>query len=356
MQTGKLEKQFTAPNMLEKDFFYEFRITKDEKYLIARRDKRVFVWEINGDGSPKLEIAPTKPKSKAEISEIIEDRILAARVDDKLRVFNFTNSPVSEHMLPAFSEKGYSNFLKDYKDRILYAMWSKNKALLFDFESNKTTALKANPATENEKLKDSSFVAKGKYWTVLKQNKTDKSYRTELYNTETGKLDFEVPYELGSDTDFTADGNLFYTEKLGGFYVWNRRENRFYQISLRYSTTSCPSSNDTSYSPPCSSETSNDEHIKLSPDEKYFIKFGKNQTVVYDLETCKEIQQLFDSAEVKYDKFNKIKDSGIWRLGFMPNGTLTNAENYYYNYENYRSDELQYCYSCRTITFWEKGN
>ncbi|MBX7174869.1 MAG: WD40 repeat domain-containing protein [Pyrinomonadaceae bacterium] len=352
LQTGKLEKQFTAPNMLENDFFYEFQVTKDEKYLIARRDKRVFVWEINGDGSPKLEVAPTNPKSKAEISEIIDEKILTARVDNKLRVFNFADSPVRESTLPTFSEKGYSYFLKDHKDRILYAILSKNESVLFDLESGKIITLKANPPTENERIKDTSFIAKGKYWAVPKQNKADKSYRTELYNTETGKLDFEVPYELGSDTDLTTDGNYFYTEKLGGFYVWNRQANRYYQIRLKFSTTSCPSSNDTSYSPPCSSETSNDEHIKLSPDERYFVKFGKNETIVYEIETGKEVQQLFDPESVKYDKFSKIKDSGIWQLRFMQDGTLTTADSYHSNDNN----EMNYCHNCRSFTFWEREN
>ncbi len=355
LKTGKLEKQFTAPNMIENDFFYEFKVTNDEKYLLARRDKRVFVWEINGDGLPKLEIAPTNPKSKAEISEIIDERILMVSVDNNLRIFNFTDSPIREYTLPTFSEKGYPKFLKNYKDRIIYASWSRELINLFDLETGQTSVLRTNPAAENEKIKDTFFIAEGKYWTVSKQNKIDKSYKTEIYNIETGKLDFVVPYALGIDSNFSADSNLFYTEKIGGFYVWNRRENRYYQIRLKWSSSYCPSSDDSSYSPTCSSEPGNDEIIKISPDQKYLIKSGKNQTIVYDIQTGKEVQQLVDSAKVKYDKFNKVKDSGIWRLHFMPNGILTDVGSRYTDMDE-QYNELNYCSSCQSFIFWEKQN
>jgi hypothetical protein len=43
LKTGTIEKEFTAPNLLADDFYYEPQITKDQKYLVAKRDKRAFV-------------------------------------------------------------------------------------------------------------------------------------------------------------------------------------------------------------------------------------------------------------------------------------------------------------------------
>jgi hypothetical protein len=357
LQTGKIEKLFTASNLIENDFFYDFQVTGDEKHLIARRDKRVFVWEVNGDGLPKLEIAPKSLKGKAEISEIVDDRILTVNVDNTFRVINFADSPNREYELPTFSDpnlNGSMNFVKK-GNSIFYTFAAKSEAVLYDLDNNKSINLKANPLVEGERFESSAFIKNEKYWVVSRFKKPEKTYRTEFYDAKTGKLEFEVPYELGNRTDFTADGNFLYTERIGNFYVWNRRENRYYQIPLKFSSSSCPSSDDPSYSPTCSSETSNDEDIKLTPDQKYFIKYRKNQTVIYDIETGKEVQQLFDSEKVKYDKFNKIKDSGIGKLRFMPNGMLTNADSYYTNHDE-QLNSLNYCYNCRSFTFWETVN
>ncbi len=84
-------------------------------------------------------------------------------------------------------------------------------------------------------------------------------------------------------------------------------------------------------------EPYNIEHTSLSPDGKLILKYGDDVVSVYDIETGKEIQKLFDAERVKYNKKNEIKKSGLDNVFWSEDSTGV-----------YALDEKS-----RTISFWK---
>jgi hypothetical protein len=66
--TGKTSKLFLAGNALSPTRINAYpKISSDEKYLAGISDGKIFVWETNGNGSPKYEISPIDPNGRLDL-------------------------------------------------------------------------------------------------------------------------------------------------------------------------------------------------------------------------------------------------------------------------------------------------
>lgn len=74
-----------------------------------------------------------------------------------------------------------------------------------------------------------------------------------------------------------------------------------------------------------------------------------------DLETGKEVQEIFNAEEVKYNKQNRIERSGVSNLEYLPNGFLI-INNSWYRGRIDPLEEWRSCSSCQTISVWEAAN
>ncbi|HCA59129.1 MAG TPA: hypothetical protein DEP46_14240, partial [Blastocatellia bacterium] len=66
------------------------------------------------------------------------------------------------------------------------------------------------------------------------------------------------------------------------------------------------------------------------------LKYGGDLAVVFDVATGEEIAILFDKEGAKYDKRNKVKNSGLSTAGWVPESVVVFA---------YSKDR-------RTLGFW----
>jgi hypothetical protein len=120
---------------------------------------------------------------------------------------------------------------------------------------------------------------------------------------------------------FTPDGKYIYQTELGAFSVWNLAARRFFAVPLDTYTPSYDP-NSMSYS----TETAyNTERAEFSPDYRYILRYGDDVTAVFETETGKQVQVIFDPEKVKYDKQNKIKKSGLGDAGWINNGKYVYA-------------------------------
>jgi len=86
VKSGTIEKEFTAKNLKPETAYQDTTVSADEKLLIARRNDRIFVWEINGDGQPKFEVSNPNPKGDFSFKEIVDRRFIVVKIDGKLHI------------------------------------------------------------------------------------------------------------------------------------------------------------------------------------------------------------------------------------------------------------------------------
>jgi len=288
-KTGAIEKEFTAKDLVPDATFQKTKVSKDEKFLISTQSGRIFVWEIGGNGLPKFEISSNNPKEKIELLQITSDgRYLVVSNDIKISVFE-----VAGDVTPKFE---------------------------------------IAPQNEQEKIRFVSIMENEEY--VAANRNRNKS---EFYDLETGKLFFEMPTSFNY-VRFTPDKKFLYDVDTGRAYFWNIEEKKSTRISLK---TYQPGSN-----PEEMMETErNIEYLSLSPNGKFALKHGENLVTLFNIETGQEIQSIFDSQKVKYDKQNKIKDSGYDEADWTADGKYV-----------YAFDANAFSGKRRTISFWSVSN
>ena len=346
--TGQVEREFTASNLIPRDYFHEITVSHDERFILAKRDRRIFIWELAGNGAPKYEIAAVNPKEKAELVKILEKKMAVVRVNGENQVYQFGGQGKVLRQIPV----GKPDFIGTIKDNRFIGFAGDDEISLIDLEGDQDLIIKIKPATEKENVYVDRFVIDGKYLAVIKHQRTDKSIKTEFYDTQTGALAFEVPFGLGDEINLTSDRRYLFTETLGRFSVWDFVENRSYVFELKTYTTSCEYGDSS-----CVTETGNSEHATLFQNGKAVLKFSNKKTSVIDLQTGKELQNVFDPEKVEYDKQNKIKYTGISTIEFLPDQKyLITSSDLTYDGWQASLENWRYCYNCRTISLWELTN
>lgn len=313
VKTGAIEKEFTASSLIPKSYYQETTVSRDGKFLMSKRDKRIFVWEIDGDGSPKYEISSVNPKSDLEFIKLINDELIVVSVDKTLRIYEFGGDGKPKYEFSSTNPKTSFNLVDSSKNGKYFAIGGNGKTSFYETKGNGQPISEITPP---EGFYTSiSFLEDENYYVLSTYPKKGESVRSMFYNIQTGKLDFEIPFGIGSKVNFTPDKKFLYTEVIGKSYVWNFSENRFISIPLKTQTTSC-SSDDTN----CTSETYNHETTLLSPNSKFIIRHSYDLVSLFDIETGKEIEKIFDPQKVKYDSQNRIKESGYGKVMFSENG------------------------------------
>ena len=310
--SGQIEKELTAPNLNPKDYYYETTFSEDEKFLMSRRGGRIFVWEIDGSGSPKYVIAPANPKDDLDFIKVINQKFIVAKVDEKLQIYDFGGDGKPKHEFVSNDPKQSYDFLGNSRDGKYFAIKNKEKVLFYEMESN------GQPFSEVsllDKEQNATRCLPEDYCILKNDRQKGERHRTYLYNIKTGKVDYEIPFEFSQTAGFSPDKKLLYEENIGSAFVRNLAESRSFSIPIETYNRSC-STNETN----CTPDTLNDEAVSLSPNGKFFIKYGKNLVSLYDSQTGDLAQNIFDPRRVVYDKKNKIKYSGFKSAEFSKDG------------------------------------
>ncbi len=383
VKTGALEKQFSAENLKPDTTFQTTIVTPNENFLISKRDNRVFVWEIDGDGKPKFEISSPNPKNDFDLKKIVNQKFIVGKLDEQIRIYDVAGNGEPIFALAPQNPKEDLSFRQIVGGRFV-VIKADNKIRVYDIQGK--TTLKYELASDNPKdtMEFYGATKDGKYIVVRDDRKVSvyelaggdkplyeivrdrdserfnyvffteeknllavsrtnrkekKAPRTEFYDITTGKLKLTAPFAASFIAKFTPDGKYLYEQNIGSFYVWNVAANKFYTIGLDTET-------EQKYDPitmeSTSGDTENTEYAKFSPDYRYILLYGDDVTAVFDAETGISVQALFDPEKVKYDKKNQIKKSGLGEAGWLDNGK------YIYAFE-----PIKLFGSQRTISFWE---
>ncbi|MEZ5347200.1 MAG: WD40 repeat domain-containing protein [Pyrinomonadaceae bacterium] len=305
VETGSIEKEFTAPNLTPRNSFRYTEVTIDEKYLISTREDRIFVWEIDGDGTPRFEIPAKSDEGDYDLVKVIGSKFLAVSVDKNLRIYDIAGNGEPEFRLESPNSNDTVGFFDQTKDGRYIAVADDSKISVIKTSGDGTPVYETNRENENERFTVIKFLEDRNFLVVGRVNRTDKKReRTEFYDIETGKLIAEAPVGFTPSVSVSPDRNFLYDSGLGSTGIWNFAKETFFAVPLKiYQPEHDP--NQVHQEMPY-----NVEHTLLSPDGKLLLKYG-DVVSVYEVDTGKEVQKLFDPERVKYDKKKEIKKSGL---------------------------------------------
>lgn len=337
--TGSTEKEFTAKDLKPRTAFQETTITIDEKHLVSKRDDRVFVWEINGDGQPKFEVAKSHPKEDLEFVSVVGGRHLVLSIDKKLTVYDIAGVGRPIYTVQPKVPEASVRLLNTAKDGKYLLVGDGSDLLVLETAGDGEPIFKIPRQSEKERFSTVKF-ADENYLVITRVNRSEKKpEKTEFYDPATGKIVYDLPIAPGSTVKFVANKKYLYTEGLGATLVWNFVEQKAFVIPLKIVSPSSDSENSTIYDSPYNAEST-----ELSPDEKYILRHGDDVVSVFDIETGKEIQSIFDQEKVKYDKNNKVKKSGLGDAGWAANGRFV-----------YALEAGSFSGKRRTVSFWTRN-
>ncbi|HEX8368753.1 MAG TPA: WD40 repeat domain-containing protein [Pyrinomonadaceae bacterium] len=384
VKTGAIEREFTAKNLKPETSYQETTISTDEKLLISKRSDRIFVWEIDGDGQPKFEISNPNPKGDFSFKGIYERKFIVVKIDEQLRVYDIEENGAPMLEVSRQNPKEDLDFVRILSGRFAIIKVD-GKLRLYDTQSSKTPKLEIVSDNPKDSMEFQGATEDGKYivvrddrkisvfeipgggkplYEIIRQSEKErfptirflddknllvvarvnrsekKEPKTEFYDIPTGKLVFDAAFEAGYNMKYTPDDRYIYQTQLGSFSVWNLAARRFFVIPLE------------TYSPSSDSNTPdylkidttpyNTEYVEFSPDYRYILRYGDDVTAVFETETGKQLQTIFDPEKVKYDKQNKIKKSGLGKAGWVNNGKYV-----------YALEVTNFFNSSNTVSLWE---
>jgi WD40 repeat protein len=372
-KTGKIEKEYTAPNLKPETAFQETTVSPDEDFLISKRNDRIFVWEIDGGGEPRFEISNPNPKGDFSLKQIVDRKFIVVKIDDQLRIYDaagdgtpmFALAPQNPEEDLSFSSIVNERFVfvkadnklrvydttggtklrfevapqdpKDTtewrdvtKDGRFIAIADDRRAAVYDVAGDGKPLYEILKNSEKERFPTVNFMKQRNLLIVARVNRSEKKEpRTEFYEIPTGKLAFEAAFEAAPGVQATPDDKYLYQEEIGEFALWNTAAGKLNRIPLKTESTE-----ETIY---------NSEYAEFSPDYRFILRYGDDITAVFDTESGERRQVIFDAAKVKYDKRNNIKNSGLSKAGWIRNGK------YVYAFEEGKF----FSGARRTVNFWE---
>jgi WD40 repeat protein len=331
LKTGAVEKEFTADGLLPKTPFLEIRVSKDEKFLISIRDKRIFVWDIDGSTKPKFELSAKNPNEKVKFVDLI-DRNLIVSVDKKLVVYDVAGDGKPKYELISDKSNDSVKLIEKTTDGRFIVVSDDIKFSVIETAGTGKPAFEIDRNGNSEKVVDVRFMSDENYIVVRRVNKTDKSLkRTEFYDIETGKLKLDFPAMLGYNPEFHGGQKYLISS---GFYdkffsidngyetafVWNLETKTFFTVRLKHYTPPSQTPEEKVFQSGYDDSIKPVEFLSISPDQKIILKYGGDLVTIFDIETGKEIQTIFNPEKVKYDKENKVKKSGLNDAGWSADG------------------------------------
>lgn len=386
VKTGAIEREYTAKNLKPETAFQKTTVSSDEKLLISERNDRIFVWEIDGDGQPKFEISQPNPKGSFSFKEIIDRKFIVVKIDEQLRIYDIEGNGApkldvapqnpkedldfrqiigdrfvvveADNKLRVYDTQGgktlrFEIVSDDPKDSVDYrgstkdgkyiAVSDDRKVSVFEVSGDGKPVYEIVRSSEKERFPTIQFQDNRNLLAVARVNRSEKKQpRTEFYDIGSGKLVIDALFEANSEMRYTPDGKYIYQTELGSFSVWNIPARRFFAIELATYTPPTDYSSTPNY---LQESPYNTEYVEFSPDYRYILRYGDDVTAVFETETGRELQAIFDAEKVKYDKQNRVKKSGLGKAGWINNGKYVYAlrkENLFTN--------------SRTISFWQLKN
>jgi WD40 repeat protein len=351
-KTLAIEKEYTAENLKPETTYENLSLSQDERFLIAKRYGRVYVWEIDGGGKPKFEIGPEKPKGEIGLNDFLQGRYLVITEGEDVRIYDVEGNgapklkiaPVEEKSglrfagvlsgrYPAVYEKGR---LRIYDllggGEPLFQLTSDKKEDKFDIRDATEdagiivvsddaklmvldTARPGKPvfevvrSSEKERFNTVMISEQDNWLLVSRENKSEKMPpRTEVYDLKSGKKEFEMPAAIILPFRRLSGGKYFIFEGIGATSVWNISKRTAFSVPLKTHTFDNDDEITGVYG---NDETVNVEDTLVSPNNRFLIKLGRDLVTLYEMETGKQLQILFDAQTAQYDKQKRLKDSGL---------------------------------------------
>ena len=341
--SGAIEREFTAKGLVPRSPFQKTTVSADERFLFSKRDDRLFVWAIDGDGQPRFEITSADPKLKPRLVSILAGRYIITSLEKKLVVYDMAGNGAPLYTLTATLPTDSVTISDSTADGKYIAVVDYAVASILETGGNGVPLYKITRKSEKERFSAVAFLENPDYLFVSRINRSEKQpVKTEFYDIKTGKLVFDIPTSLGSNAQSTPSGKYFYAINLGSVTFWNTAEKRLITVPLDVET---PSGN---YDPQSTvyvdTTPYNAERISVSPDERFVLRYGDDVVSIIDLATGNEVQSIFDRQKVKYDKRNKVKNSGLGDAAWAADGRAVFA-----------FESGGFLGRQRTVSFWSKN-
>jgi WD40 repeat protein len=387
VEGGKIEKEFTAPNLNPKDYYEQIGFTSDEKRLMARREDRIFVWNVDGDGLPEyvitaddpkssldyikpveyalfnygdddapdritaptnisatsedeknlkfiitksdnklkvfdiygdgkplLVVTPSLPKSKANFAGFVNDRFLIAKADEKLQIYDIYGDGKPKHEFGATKEKGKFRLIGITQDGSYFVVKNNEKLYFYEMNGN------GQPISElplfDKDIYSMQFLPGDHLIVKNKRNNKKEPHISYIYNLRTGELDYEIPFQFFNPT-LSRNKEILYEERTGEYFAWYLPTKQFFSVGLETKTKTCDADDKN-----CTPRTYNIEHVELSPNERFFIKYGfsDGNIFIYDAEKTDVAQKIFSAARFSMVPELKIKNVGFDTVKFSKDG------------------------------------
>lgn len=366
VKTGAVEKEYTVKNLKPETAYQETTVSADEKYLISKRNDRVFVWNIDAGGDPKFEVSNPNPKGDFSLRRIVDGRFIVVKTDRQLRIYDVAADGAPVLSVAPQNDKEDLDFL-DLPGNRFAVVRADNKIRLYDLQNPNAPKLEVAPADPKDTTEYHGATRDGRFFVVnddlkaavyetaradkplyeiprqsekerflairifddknllaiARVNRSEKKpSRTEFYDLANGKISFEVAFDVGYDAKFSPGDRFIYEKGTGYFAVWNTAAKIAYGVSLK---TRTHTQTDPVDGRETSGETYNTETVAFSPDYRYILRSGDDVTAVFDAETGKELQVIYDAEKVKYDKKNNVKKSGYGEASWIVGGKYVAA-------------------------------
>jgi hypothetical protein len=351
--SGKILTEYTAPNVKPDTAFLNGFVTRDEKFLVAQREGRIFGWEVAGDGKPVFEIAKPTPKSKFDLEQIHEDRYVVVFIDNELQIFDIwqngqrvlkvtPSTPKEDLDFSGIISKGYAvvrvqakvhiysltdGNLKlaiksenDPKDRVVFhAVSDDNKlvaaadderVMVYDINGDGSPRFVVRRDSPKERFSAVGFFHEQNVVGLARVNNSEKKApRTEFYDVSDGKLQYTAPFAIAPGAAFDVDGGMLFQVRLGGVDIWNRATRQNFTVLLETYTEQVYNfgTGETT-----SGETRNFDDIYFDPEMAFFVRKGRRATGIFELKTGRLIQSIPQPADLVNPKFEA--DPNIIRL------------------------------------------
>lgn len=303
--TGKIETTYSADGLKPETPFQETEVVANETLLVSKRDDRLFVWDIDGDGKPKIEFPVGNPKNTYNYQCVLNDRFIHLTKDNSLYIYDLIgNSDRLQEFRPTSKDRPFPADIS--KDGRFIAIQEAERVRVFE-QGKDVPVLEIVRDSPKERLRGIAFIEEFGVFAVGRANNAEKKpFRTELYDMSDFKLARSIPRFVSPFYRLIKQDKFFFDFGIGHAGIWDIEGTRSISFEINTATTDC-SSDDIN----CSEETYNTERLTMNADETLAIKTGDRVTSVWDLNDGKLLQNLLLKDRAKYDKKNVLKESGV---------------------------------------------
>jgi len=325
-KTGAIEKEFTAENLKPRTPFQQTTLTKDEKFLISTRDDRAFIWETGGDGKPRFEISAKYRKDDNKFRGLIGDKYIAEWAGKGFRIYDIEGNGTPKFEVASDTPNDSVHLFDKTNDGKYIVVADDRKISVVETAGNGKPIFEITRDSEKERFYVIKFLEEKNYLVVTRVNESEKKPdKTELYDFKTGKLLQTLPVHFGSNVKFTPDEKYLYDVEYGKLTVWNFAANISYKIPLN--VVSYDSRDETGLL--FYDASLNTERTSISPDGKFILESGNEIVTLYDIENGKEIQKLFDPEKADFSKkTGKLKNGEVSEAFWSNDGKFIYAQSW----------------------------